>query len=148
MYLSNNLNKVSWFVDHLVHRTVSQCVCMSICLSRCIFMCITGMWSVQYYAVLGAKWIRLCHSASPSISLSTFCIPLRQQPPHAFMHYSGKQSHLLCYPCPATPPPWYGTSTPAPTPFLSDKPPTNDTYVRRWLFNNAVHYRDYIWTTI
>jgi hypothetical protein len=98
---------------------------------------------MQNYAVLGAKWIRLLHTAPPlNISIHILHSPSANNPPRAFIHYSGKQFHLLCYPL-SSHPPRYGTSTPAPTPFLSDrqKPSTNDTSVSRWLFNDAVNYR-------
>lgn len=95
-----------------VYRTVNQSVTK--------LMCIIGMQRAQNYALLGAKWIGLRHAAPPlDISICILHSPMTNNPPSAFIHYSGKQSHLLCYPL-SSHPPRYGTSTPAPTPFLSD----------------------------
>lgn len=75
----------------------------------------------------------------PSISLYPHsALPLCQQPSSPFHTLFWRAVPLVMLSPLSSHPLRYGTSTPAPTPFLSDwQPPTNDKCVSRWLFNNA-----------
>lgn len=82
----------------------------------------------------------------PSISLYPHsALPFCQQPSSPFHTLFWRAVPLVMLSPLSSHPLRYGTSTPAPTPFLSDgQPPTNDKCVSRWLFNNADKYRGYL----
>jgi hypothetical protein len=118
----------------------SQSVCTS-------YMCITGMWGV--HAELRGAW-RLVDLIAPCCTSSQYlyphsALPLCQQPSSRFHTLFWLAVPLVMLSPLSSHPLLYGTSTPAPTPFLSDwQPPTNDTCVSRWLFNNADKYSEYL----